>query len=245
MQGRVALITGGSRGIGYAIGERLAKEGVRLAVVARKPEEAVTRLREKGFEAVGLPMDLEQADPAEAVAATVEVFGRLDILVHAAGLNIRKPALEMSYEEWRRIQYLHVDVAFLLAKAAAPHMRELGWGRILFIASIQSFIGGGPLTITAYNTAKTALLGLMRGLAKEWAPWGIRVNALAPGFTKTEFNVPLWSNPESYQLFASRIPVGRWAEPEEMAGAGAFLCSEEAGYITGQVLVVDGGYLIY
>jgi len=245
MRGRVALIAGGSRGIGYAIGERLGTWGVKLAIAARNPAQALANLRKKGIEAAAFPTDLEKEAPARLVEETIKAFGRLDILIHAAGINIRKPSLELTYEEWRRVQYLHVDAAFLLAQAAAPHMRALGFGRILFIASIQSFTGGGPLPITAYNTAKTALLGLTRGLAKEWAPWGIRVNALAPGFTQTEFTRPVWSREDLAQAITARIPVGRWATPEEMAGAGAFLCSEEAEYITGQVLVADGGFLVY
>ncbi len=245
MEGRVALVTGGSRGIGRAIAERLAARGVRLAILSRKPEAAVGEMRSQGIEALAIPLDLATEAPEAAVGKTLERYGRLDILVHSAGVNIRKPALAMSLEEWRLIQRVNVEAAFLLAKAAAPAMLERDWGRMLFVASIQSFHGGFKLPLTAYNAAKAALMGLVRGLAKEWAAGGIRVNALAPGFTKTELTLPVQSDPELSREIVARIPVGRWAEPEEMAEAGAFLCSEEASYITGQALVVDGGFLIY
>lgn len=245
MQGRVALVTGGSRGIGRAIGERLAARGVRLAIANRDPGAAVDEMRRQGIDALAVPADLAVDDPRSAVERTVAHYGRLDVLVHSAGANVRKPALELTLEEWRRVQHLNVDAAFLAARAAAPHMLERQWGRILFVASIMSFHGGFErLPITAYTTSKAALLGLARGLGKEWAPGGITVNALCPGYTRTEFTAPVQQNPSLDQAITRRIPAGRWAEPDDMGEAGAFLCSEEARYITGQSLVVDGGFLV-
>lgn len=245
MHERVALVTGGSRGIGRAIGERLAARGVKLAIATRDPARAVLELQGAGVDALAVPADLAVDDPTHAVERTVAHFGRLDILVHSAGANIRKPALELTFEEWRRIQRMNVDVAFLAARAAAPHMLARSWGRVLFVASIMSFHGGfETLPITAYTTSKAALLGLARGLGKEWAPGGITVNALCPGYTRTEFTAPVQRNPALDQAITRRIPAGRWGEPEDMGEAGAFLCSEEARYITGQSLVVDGGFLV-
>lgn len=240
----VALVTGASRGIGRAIAEALLQRGFRVGVVSRRPEEAVRAFEGQGFPVFSVPVDLEK-NPPELAVERAAAEGGLHVLVHAAGINVRKPALELSYEEWRRVLYLHLDVAFLLAKAAAPHMARAGWGRILFIGSVTTYTSGGPVSIPAYATAKTALLGLARALAKEWAPLGIRVNLLCPGYVKTDFTAPVWSNPDLYGPITARIPLGRWASPEEVARVGAFLCSEEADYLTGQAVVVDGGFLAY
>lgn len=241
---RVALVTGGSRGIGKAIAAELLKKGFRVGLASRRPEDAVEAFLHSGLPAFPVPVDLESEPPEKAVEQAA-AQGGLHVLVHAAGINIRKPALELSFEEWRRVLYLHLDVAFMLAKAAAPLMAQSGWGRILFIGSVTTFTSGGPVPISAYATAKTALLGLTRALAKEWAPMGIRVNLLCPGYVKTEFTSPIWSNPELYARISSRIPIGRWASPEEVAKVGAFLCTDEADYLTGQAVVVDGGFLAY
>ena len=183
---RKALVTGGSRGIGRAIAEALVARGYRVAIASRNPEEAAQSLG-----AVPLPTDLEKDDPKGLVKRALEALGGLHVLVHAAAVNVRKPALELSYEEWRRVLYLHLDVAFLLAQAAAPHMAEAGWGRVLFIGSVTTFTAGGPVPITA------------------------------------------------------RIPMGRWARPEEIARVAAVLCGDEAEYLTGQAVAVDGGFLAY
>lgn len=245
MQERVALVTGGSRGIGRAIAERLAARGVRLAIASRDPGPAVGELRGRGIEALAVPADLAVDEPRGMVERTVAHYGRLDILVHSAGANIRKPALEITLEEWRRIQRLNVESAFLAAQAAAPHMLARRWGRVLFIASILSFHGGfETLPVTAYTTSKAALLGLARGLGKEWAPGAITVNALCPGYTRTEFTAAVQQSPALDAAITRRIPAGRWGEPEDMGEAGAFLCSDEAAYITGQSLVIDGGFLV-
>ncbi len=242
---RVALVTGGSRGIGRALAEGLLKKGFKVGIAARRPEEAVEALKEKGLEAFPVPIDLERDPPEGAVEAALAQGGGLHALVHAAGVNVRKPALELSYEEWRRVLYLHLDVAFLLARAAAPHMARAGWGRILFIGSVTTFTSGGPVPIPAYATAKTGLLGLTRALAKEWAPLGIRVNLLCPGYVRTGFTAPVWGDPGLYAAITARIPLGRWASPEEIAQVGLFLLSEEADYLTGQAVVADGGFLAY
>jgi 2-deoxy-D-gluconate 3-dehydrogenase len=241
---RVALVTGGSRGIGRAIAEELLRKGFKVGVVSRHPQETVEAFRREGLPAFAVALDLENDSPEKAVSLALDEGG-IHVLVHAAGINIRKPALELSYPEWRRVLYLHLDVAFLLAQAAAPHMAQAGWGRILFIGSVTTFTSGGPVPIPAYATAKTALLGLTRALAKEWAPLGIRVNLLCPGYVQTDFTAPVWSNPDLYNPITARIPLGRWASPQEIAKVGAFLCTEEADYLTGQAVVVDGGFLAY
>ena len=244
-QGKVALVTGGSRGIGFAIAERLGAEGMQLAIASRAPGDAAEKLRSRGYDAIALELDLAEQHPRAVVDATAEHFGGLDVLVYSSGTNVRKPVLELSLDQWRLIHRVNLEGAFLSAQAAAPHMLDGAWGRMLFIASIAGFHGGAVLPITAYSASKAGVNGLVRGLAKEWAPGGIRVNALSPGFTRTELTEPVQNHPELSRSIDARIPVGRWAEPGDMAGIGAFLCSEEADYITGQSIVVDGGYLLY
>ncbi|MDQ3784455.1 MAG: SDR family oxidoreductase [Actinomycetota bacterium] len=245
MQGKVALVAGGSRGIGFAIAERLGGQGAHICIASRKPGEAAEKLRSQGLDVIALEVDLAEQDPQAVVDATVEHFGGIDALVYSSGTNVRKPILELSLKQWRLIHRINLEGAFLSARAAAPHMLERGWGRMLFISSIAGFHGGAVLPITAYSASKAGLNGLVRGLAKEWAPGGIRVNALAPGFTRTELTEPVQNHPELSASVNARIPVGRWAEPGDMAGIGAFLCSDEADYITGQSIIVDGGYLLF
>lgn len=242
---RVALVFGGSRGIGRAIASRLGARGARLAVSSRDPQAAVSELGRAGLDALAVPLDCTSGDPRAGVERTLAHFGRLDILVYSAGANVRKPALELTLEEWRRVQRLNVEAAFLAAQAAAPPMLERGWGRMLFIASVLSFHGGiENVPVTAYTTSKAALLGMVRGLAKEWAARGVCVNALCPGYTRTRFTAALHTNESAAEAVRRRIPMGRWGEPEDMGEIGAALCWDEAAYVTGQSLVVDGGFLV-
>ncbi|MBA3349474.1 MAG: SDR family oxidoreductase [Actinobacteria bacterium] len=243
--GKTALVAGGSRGIGFAIAERLGAQGARLCIASRKPNDAAEELRSRGSDAIALELDLAEQDPGPVVDSTVEHFGGLDVLVYSSGTNVRKPILDLSLKQWRLIHRINLECAFLSAQAAAPHMLERGWGRMLFISSIAGFHGGAVLPITAYSASKAGLNGLVRGLAKEWAQGGIRVNALSPGFTRTDLTEPVQNRPELSDAINARIPVGRWAEPGDMAGIGAFLCSDEADYITGQSIIVDGGYLLF
>lgn len=249
LDGRVALVTGGSRGIGRAIAERLGSRGAALAIVSRNPEDAAGELRDRGLDAIAISADLGSDDPEVAVREALDHFGRVDVLVYSAGMNVRKPALEMSLEEFRAVHKVNVEAAWLTSRASARSMLERSWGRILFVTSIQSFMGGfifgeRRLPMTAYTTSKAGMLGMVRGLAKEWASAGIRVNALAPGFVRTELTEPVQTDPELGPEIEARIPVGHWGEPDDMAEAGAFLCSDEARYITGQSLTADGGLTI-
>lgn len=217
--------------------------------MSRNPKDAVGELRGHGLDAIAISADLGSDDPESAVREALHHFGRVDVLVYSAGINVRKPAFEMSLEEFRAVQKINVEAAWLTSRASARSMLERSWGRILFVTSIQSFMGGfifgeRRLPMTAYTTSKAGMLGMVRGLAKEWASSGIRVNALAPGFVRTELTEPVQSDPELGAEIEARIPVGHWAEPDDMAEAGAFLCSEEARYITGQSLTADGGLTI-
>jgi 2-deoxy-D-gluconate 3-dehydrogenase len=242
---RVALITGGNRGIGGAIAARLASDGMSIAIASRFPEQSAREMSREGFDVLAVPIDLAEEDPRRAVDDVIANYGRLDILVYSAGTNVRKPIVETDLQEWRLIQRVNLEAAYLTAIACAPHMTANGWGRMLFIASLAALQGGAMQRITAYSASKAGVVGLVRGLAKEWAPDGIRVNALAPGYTATELTEPVRANKELVAQINARIPVGRWAHPDEMADAAAFFCSDGAEYVTGQTLVVDGGFLVY
>lgn len=244
-EGRVALVTGGSKGIGRAIAEGLGRHGAKLLIAARNPDGTVKELQAAGMEASALPIDLAVEDPTDTVRKGLERYGRIDIVVHSAGANIRRPALELTLEEWRIVQRVNVEAAFLLARASAPDMLDRRWGRMVFITSIQAFQGGYRLPLTAYTTAKAAMVGLARGLGKEWAKDGIRVNCLAPGFTRTDLTGGLQAQQELADDITSRIPVGRWGETRDVVEPALFLCSDGAEFVTGQTLVVDGGWMVY
>jgi 2-deoxy-D-gluconate 3-dehydrogenase len=232
LEGKAAVVTGASRGIGKAIAERLAEKGARVATLQRSegPGEWVR-------------CDLESAEAAEA--GLEEATGRLggvDICVCNAGTVYRAPALELPLEEMRRVLEVNVIGAFVVSRAAARHMVEQGGGgRIVHIASVMSFHAG--LNTLAYSTSKGALGIMTMAQANEWARYGIRVNAVAPGWIETDFTTALREDETRFAEISSRIPVGRWGTGEDVAGMVAFLCGPEAEYVHGAVLPVDGGWL--
>jgi 2-deoxy-D-gluconate 3-dehydrogenase len=215
---RVALVTGGSRGIGLAVAERLRAGGWQVETAER---------------ASGVDL----SDPDSAREA-VERLERIDALVANAGTTTRYPALELPLEEWRRVLDLNLTSVFVLAQAAGRKMVEAGSGSIVMIASQLSFFGG--MNSAAYAASKGGVAQLTKALSNELAPRGVRVNAVAPGWVETELTstVEDWKREE----VLGRIPLGRWARPEEIAGAVAWLVSDDAGYVTGTIVSVDGGY---
>jgi NAD(P)-dependent dehydrogenase (short-subunit alcohol dehydrogenase family) len=245
--GQVALVTGGGRGIGRGIAVGLARAGATVAVSSRSSDQladAVERIRAAGGEGHAIPADLEADGTAEGLVEEVlDRTGRLDVLVHAAGNQIRKPALEFTAAEYDAIQYVHVRAAFLLACSLGRHLAERGNpGSIMFVGSMTSFRGLSG--IAPYGTAKTALLGLARALAVEWAPIGIRVNVIAPGFFLTEMTRPIQDAPGRQEL-QNRTPMGRQGDPDlDMAGTAIYLASPASRYVTGQVISVDGGWSV-
>ncbi|WP_374446495.1 SDR family NAD(P)-dependent oxidoreductase [Stella sp.] len=246
LTGRVALVTGASRGIGWEAAKALAGAGASVALVGRDPETLAARVEElaaAGHGAAFFQADL--SDPrvaATVVAACEDRFGHIDILVNNAGINHRRPLQEFELEDFERVVATNLTSCFALAKAAARGMAKRGFGRIVSTSSIMS-VTARP-TIIAYIAAKGGLSSMTRALATELGPSGITVNAIAPGYIATEMTVPLQQNAEFDAMMGQRTPLRRWGRPEEMAGAIVYLASDAASYLTGQTIVIDGGLTI-
>jgi len=245
LNGKVAIVTGGGRGIGKSITMGLAECGVKVVVASRTQEEldaVVNEIKGKGGEASAVVTDLtvnEQID--NLVKATIERYQNIDILVNNAARSFLRSLIELREDGWDKIFDTNCKGTFLLSRAVAKTMMEKGGGRIINITTVGAVRGGAGMGV--YHASKAALSMLTKCMAVEWAPFNINVNAVGPGLTKTAFSQPIWSNPEVEQHLASRIPKGRLAEPEEIVGAVLFLCSEDSSFITGQSLYVDGGTL--
>ena len=244
LAGKTALITGGSRGLGRAMAVALAAEGAAIALVARDAE----KLKESAaaVEAAGGKASLHLADVAdEGQVAALEreiaaKYGKIQILINNAGINLRKGITEFTLEEWNRVINTNLTSVFLMCRAFVPHLRGQGWGRIINMTSIMSHVSLPGRA--AYSSTKTALLGMTRALALELAPDGITVVGISPGPFGTEMNTALMQNPEINAQFLSKIPVGRWGKVEEIGALARFLCSDEAGFITGTDILIDGGW---
>lgn len=238
LSGRVALVVGGTRGIGEAIVRRLAGAGARVATMARTADEKVD-----GGTLVLKGDVSSQADVQRVVGEVVGRFGTIDVLVNCAGVVRRKPVLETTEEDWEFMHGVNVKGVFLACRAVAPLMRKAGRGRIVNITSIAAELA--LMNRAAYCASKAAVMQLTRCLALEWGPYGITVNAVGPGITETPLTRGyLESDPVRRQKMIDKTPLRRIAGPGDMAGAVLFLASDEAGYITGQTIYVDGGWSI-
>jgi NAD(P)-dependent dehydrogenase (short-subunit alcohol dehydrogenase family) len=245
LTGRRALVTGGSKGLGKVIATALAQAGADVAVVSRTQRDCAAAAEEisrtTGRRAVPITGDVTIALDVERVASEAEqALGPVDVLVNNAGINIRGAAEELSERDWDAVVDVNLKAPFLLSRRLGPRMRERGWGRVVNLGSILSVIalpGRAP-----YAAAKAGLLNLTRVLALEWAGSGVTANALCPGPFGTEMNKPLLEDPEKYRAFVAKIPVGRWGELHEVAGAALFLASEASSFVTGTALFVDGGW---
>jgi 2-dehydro-3-deoxy-D-gluconate 5-dehydrogenase len=244
LDGQVALVTGASRGIGLAIAAGLAEAGADIVAVQRREQapELAERVAAAGRALLPLAADVgdEQA-LREAVARAHGHFGRLDILVNNAGIQRRHPAEEFPLEVWDEVIGVNLRGVWLLCQLCGRIMLAQGRGKIVNIASLLSFQGGW--TVPAYAAAKHGVAGLTKALANEWAGRGINVNAIAPGYTATDLNEALLANPERLAQLNPRIPAGRWATPEDYAGAALFLASAAADYVHGEIITVDGGWM--
>jgi NAD(P)-dependent dehydrogenase (short-subunit alcohol dehydrogenase family) len=244
LAGRRAVITGASRGLGRAIAIALAESGASLALLGRDAAQlAITEAEAKrhGVDAACFLGDVaDESQVAHLERQVVAHLGGVDILVNNAGINLRKPLVEFSLEEWNLVLNTNLTSVFLLCKAFVPHMKGRGYGRIINVTSTMSHVAI-PMR-APYAASKAGLLALSRTLALELAPERITVACISPGPFATELNQSLLNNPEVARSFTSRIPLGRWGNPQEVGKLAAYLCTEEAGFITGSDILIDGGW---
>jgi NAD(P)-dependent dehydrogenase (short-subunit alcohol dehydrogenase family) len=244
LQDRTAVITGASKGLGRAMALALAAEGARVALVSRDREKLTAVADEvtvAGGRAMVFTGDVTSEEDVRRVESEIlAVYEKVNILINNAGVNVRKPVVDFTLEEWRKVMDTNVTAAFLMCRSFVPAMTGQGYGRILNMTSIMSHVSL-PGRI-AYSTSKTALLGMTRTLALELAPEQITVNGISPGPFGTEMNKPLMENPEINAQFMANIPLGRWGKVEEIGQLAVYLCSEDAGFITGTDILIDGGW---
>jgi len=244
LTGKTALVTGASRGIGREIAVALAGAGADVALLARSEEGLAGTARavsEHGRKAFVLRADVtQQEETAAAVATAIEQLGQVDIVVNnAGGSNFMVPFADLRLPGWSKITRLNLDSAVYVLHAVAPHMLERGTGSVINVASVGG-LGAAPL-LSPYGAAKAGLIALTKSLAVEWAGNGVRVNALCPGWTATDLNRNLWEDNADGGATIASVPMRRWGRPDEMAGPAVFLASDASSYMTGQVLVIDGG----
>jgi NAD(P)-dependent dehydrogenase (short-subunit alcohol dehydrogenase family) len=245
LDGRVALVTGGSKGLGEAMALGLAEAGAKVAITSRHAdecEETAQRIIDAtGADILALEGDVTDKAQVEAnVADTLAHFGQLDILVNNAGTNVRTGTIELPLEDWQRIVDVNLTGPFICAQACLPHMVARGYGRIINLSSIFGAVGFPSRS--PYTATKGGLLNMTRAWALEFANDGITVNAICPGPFDTPMNRPLRDDPVAYQTFVSKIPMGRWGDLEELSSVAVFLASEASSYVTGSALFVDGGW---
>jgi NAD(P)-dependent dehydrogenase (short-subunit alcohol dehydrogenase family) len=241
---KVAVITGASKGLGKAIALALARAGAQLALASRNLKQLTETA--DAARALGTAVEVFQADVTNEQQIrnlekeVVARFGKVHILVNNAGINIRKPVTEFTLAEWQQVVDTNLTGPFLLCRSFVPHMKGLGYGRILNLTSIMSHVALAGRT--AYAASKTGLLGFTRALALELAHEHITVNGISPGPIATAMNAPIIHNAELNQQFISKIPVGRWGKEEEVAQLALYLCSQGAGFVTGTDILIDGGW---
>ncbi|MGN6176982.1 MAG: SDR family NAD(P)-dependent oxidoreductase [Streptosporangiaceae bacterium] len=244
LTGRKAFVTGASRGIGQAIAVALAQAGADLAVVARGEEglaATAKQITDCGREAHIIAADVTRQDSVEdAIAAAIRALGHVDIVVNnAGGSNFAVPFLDLRLAGWDKLIRLNLDSAMYVCHAIGDHLVGRGKGSVINVASVAGLIGSPFLA--PYGAAKAGLISLTKTLAVEWAARGVRVNALCPGWTATDLNRNLWDDDTAGKATVATVPMQRWGRAEEMTGPAVFLASDASSYMTGQVLVVDGG----
>lgn len=247
LKGKTAVVIGGSKGIGKAVAAGFSDAGADVVICSRNQEQldaAAKEISDKtGGTVVGIAADIKSCDGVNSfVAKVAEKFGHIDILVNGAGVNVRSMALDFTEEGWDTVQDVQLKYVFFMCQAVAKHMKENGIkGKIINIASLTSVLG--LKNMASYACAKSAIAGLTRVLANEFAEYGINVNAFGPGYVKTDMTKAVFDDPERVKSLLSRIPMNRFGAPEDMIGAAVFLASPASDYITGQIVYVDGGFL--
>jgi NAD(P)-dependent dehydrogenase (short-subunit alcohol dehydrogenase family) len=239
LEGRVAVITGASKGLGKSMALALASAGASIALASRNVDqlrEVEKEIKNAGGEARVFQTDVTEEEQVRKLEHDVlEVFGKVHILINNVGINLRKPLVDFTLEEWHHVQDTNLTSVFLMCRSFVPYLKGNGYGRIINMASIMSWISLPGRS--AYSASKAALLGLTRALALELA-----LNGISPGPIATEMNAPMLKNLELYEQFLSKIPLGRWGRAEEIGQLALYLCSEEAGFITGTDILIDGGW---
>ncbi len=245
LSGKVAIVTGGGRGIGRAIALALAGSGASVVISSRTEKEigaVAEEIKKAGGRSLPVVADITISDQLEnLVSATLKEFGKIDLLVNNAARSFLRSLLDLREDGWDKVFNTNVKAVWLLSRAVARKMMEQKSGKIINITTVGA--EKAELGMGAYGCSKAALKMLTRCMAREWAQYGIQVNAVGPGLTRTDFSKPIWSNPEVAKHVSAAIPMGRLAEPEEIVGSVLFLASDAARFITGHSLYVDGGTL--
>lgn len=243
IKGKVAIVTGGNRGLGHGMAKGLAEAGVNIAIVDRVVEEAsIKEIEAFGVTCKGYEFDLLNFDGYDAVVAQIEAdFGKIDILLNNAGVQKRHPSTDFPKADWDFVMGVNCDASFFMSQKVGKVMIKNGGGKIINMASMLSFQGG--LTVPAYTASKSAVMGFTKALSNEWAKLGVNVNCIAPGYMDTEMNTAIKNDEQRNRQILERIPADRWGKPTDLVGALLFLSAPASDYINGSTIAVDGGWL--